>query len=156
MKKKKKKKKKKQHFLIYMKMTWAHNKDAYWSTLFGFFFFFIKILSGSFHMICFKSLLRIPLFFLHFIDITVLINKELTSFLIGFETYCKKLNLLLPGCSHLYRFTNTQVSYGLCCQNTIEQVSDNIQRINRINVSQSVVYRETMTESTTLRVILQN
>ena len=48
--------------------------------------------------------------------------------------------------------TNKQVSYGLCCQNTLEQVSENIQRIN-INVSLSI---ETMTESITLRVILQN
>ena len=54
------------------------------------------------------------------------------------KTIAKSLNLLLAGYSHLYRLTNEQVSYGLCCQNTIEQVSDSIQRINRINVSLSI------------------
>ena len=134
--------KKKTHFLIYMKMTWAHKKDAYWSTNLTFLYFSCHL--WVFFLLKFSLAFSISfqkfsynLFSLHFTDITMLINIELTSFLIGSET-CKSLSLLLPGCSHLNRLTNKQVSNCLCCQNTIEQVSDNIQRIIRINVSLSI------------------
>ena len=40
--------------------------------------------------------------------------------------------------SHLYRLTNKQVSYGLCCQNTLEQVGDNKQKIKGIDLPLSV------------------
>ena len=114
--------------LIYMKMIKAHNKDAYWSSnltylyfvvLFG--YFFIKILSGIFHIVS-------EVFSEHPILLTFFWHHHAFKHRID-------LFLLLPGCSHLYRLTNKQVSCGLFCQNTIEQVSDNIQRINRINVS---------------------